>query len=150
MPPPLFITITGCNPSHGSLILNDHGHTRAEQSDTIIWQIATPGVYEITSIKRKDGSDNIFSIEPYPQSPRQWRGEINEHAPECSVYIYSIIWKASATGPELTYDPIISIKPSGLHLDKHFKKGSLMTWIVSLLGLFAISGLFWQKKKSNK
>jgi len=111
------IKITGSNSSNGDLTLDDRGHTRAEAGDTIKWLIGQhSGVYAIVSIQEKSGSTNIWSTPPRQQG-NHWEGEIAPDAEECDVYVYSITWKASEKEDPLTFDPIISIKPSTGFID---------------------------------
>lgn len=134
------IKIKGSNPSNGDLNLSDHGHTRASEHDTIIWQIKNDsGVYSITHIEEKANSDNIFETPPY-QEGDHWRGVISRSVHPGDEYKYSIFWKDSENSPEHEYDPKISIRPSL----------SVIKIIVLLLALFSISYLIQISTKKEK
>ncbi len=105
------IKITQSNATTGSLELLDHGRTEADAGDTILWQIANQsGVHSIVAITQKRGT-NFWSEPPHPQGAN-WKGTISPEAQELDEYEYAIHWKASADGPVLVHDPIISIRPS--------------------------------------
>ncbi|MCW3109332.1 MAG: hypothetical protein JWQ09_3838 [Segetibacter sp.] len=136
------IKIIGSNTSTGNLELDDHGHTIANPGDTILWQIQnTSGVESIISIQEKSASANIWSTPPHAQG-NIWTGEISSIAPAGAIYNYSIAWLAKGAGGAHIYDPIISIKPSGLHFI-----AKLVTAFLVLLGFSYLMHLRMKRKK---
>ncbi|MCW3109333.1 MAG: hypothetical protein JWQ09_3839 [Segetibacter sp.] len=151
----LNILITGITPIAGTsdfaLLFNvnqqpNNGHSYASARDDVQWTVTTNDVKYIEDIKWKQisGSTDVFSSHPpTPTNPqrRVWKAKVNENE-IYSVYVYSIKWvKALETTPR-TFDPIISIKPSGLHF--------IAKLITGFLALFSICLLFSNKKKSSK
>ncbi len=105
------IRITKSDATTGMLELPGRGRTEADAGDTIRWQIENQsGVHSIVAITQKGGT-NFWSETPRPQGAN-WQGTISPEAQELAEYEYAIHWKASADGPVLVHDPIISIKPS--------------------------------------
>ena len=112
------IKITSGNTADGSLQLSDRGHTEAEAGDTILWQIANKsGVGAITAIEEKSDSTDIFSSPPRKRG-NNWVGVIDRAAPSKAEYQYSIVWTAEDGSGPYTFDPKITIKPTGLALGK--------------------------------
>ncbi len=105
------IRIIKGNAADGTLELPNRGNTDAEAGETIRWQIDNhSGVHSIVAITQKGGT-NFWSELPHQQGAN-WQGTISPEAKEPQAYEYAIHWKASAGGPVLVHDPIISIKPS--------------------------------------
>jgi hypothetical protein len=139
------IKITGSDIKTEKLVLDDHDHTVADQGDTIEWQIAKgSGVFSI-SIVPKPGAAKIWQKAPGPQG-NVWSGDISPTAPKGAMYGYSINWRAFSGGPEMHYDPLISIKPTLRHKFKR-RKLKLIGLLLSLLAFLSISIFFLEKKK---
>lgn len=142
--PTKVIKIESGVPSSGYLYLSDHGHTRAANHDTIIWQIKNnSNVYSITRIEEKLNSTNIFESDPYPEG-NHWRGDISGSAHSGDVCEYSIFWKDSEDGPEYEYDPKISIRPSFSPLVQ------IIALVFALFGISYFIQLILQKEKKRQ
>jgi len=142
------IKITGSNVTTEKLELDDHDHTIADPGDTILWQIGKrSGVFSI-SIRPKTGAAKIWANPPRAQG-NVWSGDISPTAPLGAMYDYSIFWRAFAGGPEMHYDPIISIRPT---LRRKFKgrRFKLVGLLLSLMAFLSISIWLSDKKKISK
>jgi hypothetical protein len=139
------IKITGSDSTNGSLDLDDGGHTRAKAGDTIKWDIGQhSGVYSIVSIQEKSGSTDIWSTPPRQQG-NHWEGQIDSGAADCDVYVYSITWKASEKEDPLTFDPIISIKPTTGFINTFLYMAAAVA--TAAVAFFAFKFLFKKLKK---
>ncbi len=135
------ITISASDSSDGKLTLSDRGHTKASRGDSVSWHIGNnSGVDSITSIQKKPGSIEIFSIPPRRQGTN-WKGQISSTAPVNAEYEYSIFWLADGKSGQNEYDPKISVKPSTLL----FKKKSTL-FSLALFGLLSLVFLRRNKK----
>lgn len=83
--------------------------------DKIVWELRDPKVYSYR-IEPKEDSNNIWHFWNGP--PKNQTRDKTETAgvgffAKNKKFKYSIIWKVSADGPDLVYDPIIAIQPRG-------------------------------------
>lgn len=106
------INIEGINSSDNSLILSDHGHTTANPSDTVTWNILNnSGVSSITGIVDNSTID-IFSPDPTLQpNTSSWQGTVNPNVTVPSSETYTINYTKSGSNQTYRYDPIIQINP---------------------------------------
>lgn len=117
------INITGIDAS-GNLILDDHGRTEVQQTDTVTWNIMPQsGVASITAIPDISTTD-VFSPDPrpFPTNPptnpaTNWQGTIRSgltFPPPPNSWInetYQIYYTKTSGGEIFRYDPIIAVKP---------------------------------------
>ena len=145
--------------SDGTLEIIPCTRREAHRGDTILWQIDhNSGVYEIVLIDKKQPVAPAISPDIWQTLPRKvgnnWQGDISTTAPLDTPYYYFIKWKATATGPVLTQDPIITIRPSSVIIINFTPIGKTFNWILSsVLFITGISFfILWKmkRKEANK
>ena len=106
------VTITGINPSNGSLILTDNGNVSANPSDTVTWLIGpNSGVRSIDAIVDKSLPVDVFFPDPAPQAnSNNWQGTINPGITSAISETY-IINYTDDNGNALRFDPVIQVNP---------------------------------------
>jgi hypothetical protein len=106
------INIEGINPSDNSLILSDNGHTTANPSDTVTWNIMNnSGVASITSIIDNSTVD-IFSPDPaVGNNNSSWQGTVNPGITTSTQETYTINYTKTGSNQTYRFDPIIQVNP---------------------------------------
>ena len=112
------ITITGSDPATGGLTFDGDklkGDREVKHKDEVEWHLKQGcGVKAILSIFVKPSppappSVNIWDIQPHKAAQStNWKGKVNETAPDQSEWHYSIRWEDMNGNPH-TYDPKIIV-----------------------------------------
>jgi hypothetical protein len=138
------IDITGIETGN-RLKLSDNRRTKVDSSSwkrNIKWKIETD---EVTSF-RIVGKKSYNPFETDIPTTFEDKVKLKVKKDENVEWNYTIEWKQKGSDTPIPDDPLISIRSSRKNKDNVF----LITWIVSLISLFAASLFIWQKKTRNK